>query len=145
MFPQENLQISSLDVNKVNTFIIAKPRVHTITAYADFRQWNCKVLRMRTLFMVIYMMHRHFVFSLANSFPMSWSTMKLYTLSIVLTVFISQAQSKLKRGKSIVSTRNGDISIKINRKKWENPKERLLCCPLAKYHCKKPCAGVSCE
>ena len=72
-------------------------------------------------------------------------------LLLICSVLLLQMEAKSdgtkmkKRGKKIVETRRGDVLIKINRKKWEDPKERLLCCPLAHKHCKAPCKGVSCQ
>jgi len=60
--------------------------------------------------------------------------------------FEEKRRKKLRKpGKTISLEENGDIDIQISRKKFSNPKERFLFCPLAEKHCKAPCNGKSCS
>ena len=54
---------------------------------------------------------------------------------------------KVKKGKKISFTKDGNIDVSVRYKKWSDPKQRkrTQCCPLAYSHCKQPCAGVSCK
>ena len=52
---------------------------------------------------------------------------------------------KVKKGKKISFTKDGNIDVSVRYKKWSDPKQRTLCCPLAFKHCKAPCAGASCK
>ena len=52
---------------------------------------------------------------------------------------------KVKKGKKIGYTKDGNIDVSVRYKKWSDPKQRTLCCPLAYKHCKSPCAGLSCK
>ena len=56
-----------------------------------------------------------------------------------------EQQEKVKRGKEVRFSASGEVEVGLRFKKWSEPKQRFLCCPLAHKHCKSPCKGISCD
>ena len=56
-----------------------------------------------------------------------------------------EQQEKVKRGKEVRFSGSGNVEVGLRFKKWSEPKQRFLCCPLAHKHCKSPCKGISCK
>ena len=79
--------------------------------------------------------------------------MKLYFSILFLLCYYTNCKKnyendngeKVKKGKKIGYTKDGNIDVSVRYKKWSDPKQRTLCCPLAYKHCKSPCAGLSCK